>query len=101
MRTLQEWGRELQRDVVIEHLRAWGPYCFLYADDDGARMNFWETDLQERIYARCDEVLDELGDRMWTAWAWQMLSLASMGKHAAVAPMLMQLTKDNGHGDRL
>ena len=34
MKTLQEWGRELQRDVVIEHLHAWGPFCFLYADDE-------------------------------------------------------------------
>ena len=64
-------------------------------------MNFWETDLQERMFARSEIVLDELGDRMWTAWAWQMLSLASMSKHAAVAPMLMKLTKDEHHGNRL
>ena len=33
--TLQEWGKQLQRDVVIEHLHAWGPFCFLYDDDEG------------------------------------------------------------------
>jgi hypothetical protein len=56
-------------------------------------MNFWETDLQERVYARSNEYLEQFGDRLWIEWAREMVAIAKTGKQPLVSPMLLAITK--------